>query len=48
MDIVDGTPLLDIKPLVSQFDAREADHTGWLAENLGKLSGLRDDGEFAG
>ena len=49
VDIVDGTPLLDIKPYVPQFDAR--DHVdvriGWLGENVQKLSRLRDDGRFA-
>ena len=50
VDIVDGTPLLDIKPYVPQFDAR--DHVdvriGWLGENVQKLSRSRDDGRFAG
>jgi len=49
VDIVDGTPLLDIKPYVPQFDAR--DHVdvriGWLGENVQKLSRSRDDGRFA-
>jgi tRNA-Thr(GGU) m(6)t(6)A37 methyltransferase TsaA len=30
VDIVDGTPLLDIKPYVPQFDHTEAERTGWL------------------
>ena len=30
VDIVDGTPLLDIKPYVPEFDIREAERTGWL------------------
>lgn len=46
VDIVDGTPLLDIKPYVSEFDAREVEKTGWLEKNVGKLSELRDDGRF--
>jgi tRNA (Thr-GGU) A37 N-methylase len=30
VDIVDSTPLLDIKPYVPEFDSREAERTGWL------------------
>ena len=29
MDILDGTPLLDIKPYVSRFDYRENARFGW-------------------
>jgi tRNA-Thr(GGU) m(6)t(6)A37 methyltransferase TsaA len=31
VDIVDGTPLLDIKPYVPEFDARTEVQTGWYA-----------------
>lgn len=31
VDIVDGTPLLDIKPYVPDFDWRRADRIGWLS-----------------
>ena len=31
VDIVDGTPLLDIKPYVPEFDVREVEKTGWLS-----------------
>lgn len=30
VDVLDGTPLLDIKPYVPQFDAAEDVRTGWL------------------
>ena len=30
VDIVDGTPLLDIKPYVPGFDSPEVERTGWL------------------
>jgi tRNA-Thr(GGU) m(6)t(6)A37 methyltransferase TsaA len=46
VDIVDGTPLLDIKPYVSAFDIREAVKTGWFENNVHKLSTTRDDGRF--
>jgi tRNA-Thr(GGU) m(6)t(6)A37 methyltransferase TsaA len=46
VDIVDGTPLLDIKPCVPEFDFREVERTGWFAKNVHKLSTTRDDGRF--
>jgi tRNA-Thr(GGU) m(6)t(6)A37 methyltransferase TsaA len=47
VDIVDGTPLLDIKPYVPEFDKRETEKKGWLEGNLGKLHQMKDDGRFA-
>lgn len=32
VDILDGTPVLDIKPYVRQFDARENVRNGWVDE----------------
>jgi tRNA-Thr(GGU) m(6)t(6)A37 methyltransferase TsaA len=32
LDILDGTPLLDIKPYVPQFDAFPDSRAGWLAD----------------
>ncbi|MBA7689458.1 tRNA (adenine(37)-N6)-methyltransferase [subsurface metagenome] len=46
LDIVDGTPLLDIKPYVPEFDIREVEKIGWLEKNVGKLSAAKDDGRF--
>ena len=46
VDVVDGTPLLDIKPYVPEFDIREVEKTGWLERNLHKLSTSKDDGRF--
>jgi tRNA-Thr(GGU) m(6)t(6)A37 methyltransferase TsaA len=46
VDIVDGTPLLDIKPYVPGFDHRTGATSGWVAENLGRLESARDDGRF--
>jgi tRNA-Thr(GGU) m(6)t(6)A37 methyltransferase TsaA len=46
VDIVDGTPLLDIKPYVPEFDTRKAEKIGWLEKNVNKLSKARDDGRF--
>ena len=47
VDIVDGTPLLDIKPYVPQFDIRNVQRVGWLEKNVHKLSTSKDDGRFA-
>ena len=46
VDIVDGTPLLDIKPYVPEFDIREVEKIGWLEKNIDKLSTSKDDGRF--
>lgn len=34
IDVLDGTPLLDIKPYVRQFDCREDAHSGWVDEKV--------------
>lgn len=39
VDMLDGTPLLDIKPYVPEFDAHPDANSGWLARHLG---GRRD------
>jgi len=47
VDIVDGTPLLDIKPYVPEFDAAAEIRTGWLAEARKTVSDRRADERFA-
>jgi len=46
VDIVDGTPLLDIKPYIPEFDIREVERIGWLEKNVHKLSASKDNGRF--
>lgn len=46
VDIVDGTPLLDIKPFVSEFSTEDIIRKGWLKENINNLDKSRDDGRF--
>jgi len=46
VDIVDGTPLLDIKPYVPEFDIREVERIGWLKDKIHKLPVTKDDGRF--
>ena len=31
LDLLDGTPILDIKPYVGEFDDRTEIRTGWMA-----------------
>lgn len=47
VDIVDRTPLLDIKPYVPAFDQREVSKVGWLKGKLNKLPHSRDDGRYS-
>ncbi len=46
IDIVDGTPLLDIKPHIPKFDYRRTRKIGWLSSNISKLATTKDDGRF--
>jgi tRNA-Thr(GGU) m(6)t(6)A37 methyltransferase TsaA len=44
LDILDNTPLLDLKPYVPAFDAFEAKRIGWLGETAGNRAVA--DGRF--
>ena len=46
VDIVDGTPLLDIKPYVPEFDHHKAERTGWLVMAGEKVKEKRSDDRF--
>jgi len=43
VDMVDGSPLLDIKPYVPETGPRERVKLGWLEMELRKLEAARDD-----
>jgi tRNA-Thr(GGU) m(6)t(6)A37 methyltransferase TsaA len=43
VDLVDGTPVLDIKPYVPQLDDRATERTGWFAANVHKVHEVRAD-----
>ena len=47
VDVVDSTPLLDIKPYVPEFDVRIADKIGWLGEKTATIEDVMDDGRFS-
>jgi tRNA-Thr(GGU) m(6)t(6)A37 methyltransferase TsaA len=46
IDIVDGTPLLDIKPYIPKFDDRRAVRIGWFSTKINKVATAKDDGRF--
>jgi tRNA-Thr(GGU) m(6)t(6)A37 methyltransferase TsaA len=47
VDIIDKTPLLDIKPYIPKFDQRKTVKIGWLKNNINRLPIISDDGRFA-
>ena len=50
VDIIDGTPLLDIKPFVPKFDCFDIDENtkgGWLKRRVEKVDNHKSDGRFS-
>jgi tRNA-Thr(GGU) m(6)t(6)A37 methyltransferase TsaA len=48
VDLVDGTPVLDIKPYVPRFDVVAADRVGWLEQAAERVHEVRADTRFEG
>ncbi len=46
VDILDGTPLLDIKPYVPAFDERDVVKTGWVSSRVDSVAVVRSDERF--
>jgi len=46
VDVLDGTPLLDIKPYVPEFDAQAEVRAGWLEEARRNVSDWKSDERF--
>ena len=46
VDMLDGTPLLDIKPYVPAFDNRQNAKPGWLNANPDEIATKRSDKRF--
>jgi tRNA (adenine37-N6)-methyltransferase len=46
VDIVDGTPLLDIKPYVPELDGIKAERIGWLSGKADKARNAKADERF--
>jgi tRNA (Thr-GGU) A37 N-methylase len=47
VDIIDGTPVLDIKPYIPQFDQRKTAEIGWLKNSIERMPMTNDDGRFS-
>ncbi|MFW9996217.1 MAG: tRNA (N6-threonylcarbamoyladenosine(37)-N6)-methyltransferase TrmO [Candidatus Odinarchaeota archaeon] len=47
VDVVDSTPLLDIKPYVPEFDVREVQKIGWLSGQVKAVYQYESDNRFA-
>jgi tRNA-Thr(GGU) m(6)t(6)A37 methyltransferase TsaA len=46
VDILDGTPLLDIKPYVPEFDSHTEIRTGWLEQARKTVANRKSDDRF--
>ncbi len=46
VDVLDGTPLLDIKPYIPEFDAQDDVRTGWFTKTRETVSKQRSDDRF--
>jgi len=46
VDMIDGTPVLDIKPYVPDLDAIAADRIGWLANKVRNVHKTKADQRF--
>lgn len=46
VDILDGTPLLDIKPYVPDFESVQNVRIGWLEQAKGQISTRKSDSRF--
>jgi tRNA-Thr(GGU) m(6)t(6)A37 methyltransferase TsaA len=48
VDLLDGTPVLDLKPYVPEFDHFDATRVGWLEARASDVHRRRSDARFAG
>ena len=46
VDMLDGTPLLDIKPFVPDLDQERAERVGWLGKAKGRVRDKKSDDRF--
>lgn len=46
-DMLDGTPVLDIKPYVPALDVRQTEHIGWFKHGLAQLPTAQSDARMA-
>ena len=45
--MLDGTPLLDIKPFIPDVDNRDTDRVGWLEGKANRMSETKSDGRIS-
>jgi len=45
-DMLDGTPLLDIKPYIADFDSYPKSISGWQQKHSGKVKSIKSDERF--
>jgi len=46
IDLLDGTPVIDVKPYVPLFDAREDVRTGWFDAAAARVHAVRSDDRY--
>ncbi|MBA3009058.1 MAG: tRNA (N6-threonylcarbamoyladenosine(37)-N6)-methyltransferase TrmO [Proteobacteria bacterium] len=46
IDVLNNTPLIDIKPYVPKFDIKEVTATGWLEKTQKKAATMKSDDRF--
>ena len=46
VDILNGTPLLDIKPYIPEFDIHEIENKGWAKDVAEKIKNIKADKRF--
>jgi tRNA (Thr-GGU) A37 N-methylase len=46
LDVLDGTPLIDIKPYLPQFDCWQKVTSGWMKASRLDVERRRSDGRF--
>ena len=46
IDVLNGTPLIDIKPYVPTFDIKEVTATGWLEKKQNQARSMKSDDRF--
>jgi tRNA-Thr(GGU) m(6)t(6)A37 methyltransferase TsaA len=46
VDMLDGTPLLDIKPYIPGFDIHQTEKNGWFSERILNVRDIKSDKRF--
>jgi tRNA-Thr(GGU) m(6)t(6)A37 methyltransferase TsaA len=46
LDVLDGTPLLDIKPYIPEFESAQGIRIGWVEQAKGRVRHKKADSRF--